>query len=281
MLSYRHSYHAGNFADVLKHIVLCDILRHLRRKDAAFHYIDTHAGAGLFDLESAHATRLHEYRDGIARLTPAQWPELEDYFTTIQTVNSSIPDKQLRFYPGSPLIAAQSLRPQDRAWLFELHPGDYALLQANTRDNRRIRVSEQDGLQGLLALLPPVCRRALVLIDPSYEIKADYQLVSAALHQAWKRFPGGVYALWYPVVERARIQRLEQDLSDSGIRNIHRYELAVRADDAQRGMTAAGMIVVNPPWTQRERMLQLLPRLCAALAMDQTASWRCDELVAE
>ena len=174
MLSYRHSFHAGNFADVLKHVVIVEILEHLTQKDKAFDYIDTHAGAGVFSLESEHATKLQEYTNGIGKLKTQDWPELARYFEIISSFNER---GSLAYYPGSPMFARHFLRSRDRAWLYELHPVDFDLLMNNIGSDRQIRLKQEDGFKGLLSLLPPLSRRGLVLIDPPYEVKADYQQV--------------------------------------------------------------------------------------------------------
>ncbi len=278
MLSYRHSYHAGNFADVLKHIVLIEILLHLGKKDKAYDYIDTHAGAGLYDLRSVHAEKLQEYQTGIGKLNATDWPELNRYFEVINKLNT---DGVMRLYPGSPMIARHFMRPQDRGWLYELHSEDAKLLANNLHRDKRLRVMHEDGLKGLLTLLPPVSRRGLVLIDPSYEIKSDYDLVTQTVIDAYKKFATGSYAIWYPVVERSRITRMEKQLVNSGIRNIQRFELAITDDKNARGMTSSGMIVVNPPWQLMATMQALLPKLSKALALDSGAFYKADVLVAE
>ena len=278
MLSYRHSYHAGNFADVLKHIVLVEILEHLIKKDKAFEYIDSHAGAGLFSLKSGHATKLQEYTNGIGKLKAQDWPELACYFEIITAVNSP---GSLDFYPGSPVIAQHLLRPRDKAWYFELHPADFDMLKNNISRDKRIRLKQEDGFKGMLALLPPLSRRALVLIDPPYEIKSDYVQVFNTVALAHKKFSTGTYAIWYPVVDRHRIIQLEKKFINSGIKNIQRFELSLTADSDTRGMTAAGMIVINPPWMLMKKMSQLLPRLVAALGEDAGAFFKCEVLVGE
>ena len=278
MLSYRHSYHAGNFADVIKHIVVIEILEYLVRKEGAFAYIDTHAGAGLYNLRSAHATKLQEYSNGIAKLESAAWPELAGYFQILAKLN---PSGELINYPGSPLIAMQFLRPQDRTWLYEMHPTDFEILQKNTAMDARVRIMREDGFKGLLAQVPPVSRRGLILVDPSYEIKTDYPRVTETVTQACKKFSTGIYAIWYPVVDRRRIEEMARTFIRSGIRNIQRFELGIAAESEDRGMPAAGMIVINPPWTLREKMSLLLPRLVAALGTDAGAYSKCDVLVGE
>lgn len=278
MLSYRHSYHAGNFADVLKHIVIVEILDHLTKKDKAFEYIDTHAGAGLYSLKSEHAVKLQEYTNGIGRLQADDWPELARYFEIINAFNQS---GTLDFYPGSPMFARHFLRAQDKAWCFELHPADFDLLSQNIGNSKRIRLKQEDGFRGMLALLPPLSRRALILIDPSYEIKTDFSQVVKSVSLAHKKFSTGTYAIWYPVVDRQRIIQLEKNFRDSSIRNIQRFELGLRADADARGMTAAGMIVVNPPWQLMQKLSQVLPRLAAALGEDDGGLYKCDVLVGE
>lgn len=278
MLSYRHSYHAGNFADVLKHIVLIEILLHLGKKDKAYDYIDTHAGAGLYDLRSGHAEKLQEYLTGIGKLNQADWPELNRYFEVINKLNT---DGVMQLYPGSPMIARHFMRPQDRAWLYELHSEDAKLLANNMQRDKHARVMYEDGLKGLLNILPPVSRRGLVLIDPSYEIKSDYDSVIKTVIDACKKFATGSYAIWYPVVERSRITRMEKQLINSGIRNIQRFELAITDDNNVRGMTSSGMMVINPPWQLMTTMQTLLPKLSKSLALDNGAFYKADVLVTE
>lgn len=278
MLSYRHSYHAGNFADVIKHIVVIEILEHLTRKDSAFDYIDTHAGAGLYSLRSEHASKLQEYAKGVGRLKAIAWPELGRYFEILHQRNTG---GGLNYYPGSPLIAMHFLREKDRAWLFEKHPADVELLQRNTADDKRVRVMYEDGYKGLLPLLPPLSRRGLVLIDPSYELKTDYAEVFDTVVKAYKKFPAGIYAIWYPVVERKRIEQLVAKFAGSGIKKIQRFELGVSADSRGKGMTASGMIVINPPWMLMDKMSQLLPRLVATLAEDDGAFFTTEILAGE
>lgn len=278
MLSYRHAFHAGNFADVIKHIVLVEILEHLTKKDTAFEYIDTHSGVGLYRLDSTDAQKLHEYSDGIGKLHPKDFPELERYFEVIYSLNNG---EQLDVYPGSPFFAKHFLRKQDRAWLFELHPQDFQSLSNNVATSKNIRAQCQNGFDGLKALLPPASRRAVVLIDPSYEIKSEYAEVVDRTLQAYKKFSQGIYALWYPVVERSTIDTLEKKFVQSGVKNIQRFELGVSEDTEERGMTSSGMIVINPPWTLFSKMSALLPRLAEQLSKTGNPIYKCDTLVGE
>ena len=277
MLSYRHAFHAGNFADVLKHWVQVEILLHLRQKDKPFIYVDTHAGAGLYALDSSEAHKTSEYLNGIGKLQELPWPELVDYLACVESLSARANQKNL--YPGSPAIAQSLLREQDKAELFELHPNDFERLAELVRGDRRIKTYKQDGFSGLLSKLPPLIKRGLVLIDPSYEIKSDYQTVVDVVCKAYKKFPTATYAVWYPVVERSRIDALEQAFQCSEIKDVHLFELGMTADTDGRGMTSAGMIVINPPWTLASKLQQLLPRLAQQLSAHGV--WRCRELVPE
>lgn len=278
MLSYRHSFHAGNFADNIKHIVLVEILGHLIQKETPFDYIDTHSGAGLYSLNSEHAAKLEEHTNGIGKLEPGDFPELARYFEAINAYNES---GALNFYPGSPSIAKYFLRPQDAAWLYELHPQDYISLCNNMGHNKKIHVFCQDGLKGMLGLLPPRSRRGLILIDPSYEIKSEYDHVFDMVVKAYKKFSTGIYAIWYPVVHRCKIDDLENKFVLSGIKNIQRFELGISADSDERGMTSSGMFVINPPWKLFDKMSTILPRLAQTLGKTQNHFYKCDILSSE
>lgn len=277
MLSYRHSYHAGNYADVIKHIVLIEILEHLTKKENAFDYIDTHAGAGLYNLLSERTAKLQEYMQGIGKLKPTDWPELTSYFDVIASYNKA---DSLDFYPGSPAISSNFLRRQDRSWLYELHPRDAELLLENSGKQKGVRVMFEDGFKGMEAILPPISRRGLVLIDPSYEIKSDYAQVFDAIDNAYKKFPTGTYALWYPVVDRKNIDILERKFIRSGIKKIQQFELGIAADQFGSGMSASGMIVINPPWMLKDKMAKVLPKLVTALG-GESAFYKCVDLVGE
>nr|WP_113869524.1 23S rRNA (adenine(2030)-N(6))-methyltransferase RlmJ [Brenneria salicis]NMN93283.1 23S rRNA (adenine2030-N6)-methyltransferase [Brenneria salicis ATCC 15712 = DSM 30166]RBP57562.1 23S rRNA (adenine2030-N6)-methyltransferase [Brenneria salicis ATCC 15712 = DSM 30166]RLM31608.1 23S rRNA (adenine(2030)-N(6))-methyltransferase RlmJ [Brenneria salicis ATCC 15712 = DSM 30166] len=280
MLSYRHSFHAGNHADVLKHTVQSLIITALKEKDKPFLYLDTHAGAGRYQLSGAHAERTGEYLDGIAKIwqrddIPA---ELEPYMRAVHTYNHN---GQLRYYPGSPLIARQLLREQDKIHLTELHPSDFPLLRNEFQKDARCKVLREDGYQQLKSQLPPLYRRGFVLIDPPYELKTDYQAVVKGLQEGHKRFATGVYALWYPVVLRQQIKRLLKELEASGIRNILQIELAVRPDSDRHGMTASGMIVINPPWKLAAQMKSVLPWLHSVLVQAGTGHTLVEQIVPE
>ena len=285
LLSYRHIYHAGNFADVLKHLVLARVLRHLTAKDKPLCYFDTHAGSGSYALHSAAARQNREFDSGIGGL----WERTElpaavsDYVDLVRAAN---PGGALQRYPGSPWFARHLLRQRDRLLLCELHPDDCLRLRRDCEGDRRVRICEGDGFRELLARLPPPERRGLVLIDPPYEIKTDYQAVVDALSGAHRRFATGVYAIWYPVVERARVQQLERRVKASGIRSVQRFELSVRPDSMGQGMTGSGMLVVNPPWTLAAELAQALPWLAEVLGVRDGSgrsggSYRCETLAGE
>lgn len=271
MLSYRHSFHAGNHADVLKHLVLTLILQSLKQKDRGFFYLDTHSGVGRYSLMSAEAEKTGEYIEGIARL----WErndlpeEVALYLNEIKKINKG----KLKFYAGSPLLAVQQLRPQDRALLTELHPNDFPLLRQEFAKIPNVTTKRENGFQQLKATLPPKEKRGLILIDPPYELKEDYELVVKAIIEGYKRFATGVYAIWYPVVLRQHTKRIVRGLQETGIRKILQIELAIRPDSDQRGMTASGMIVINPPWQLENQMKKVLPYLTDVLVPEGTGSW--------
>ncbi|MFD1805177.1 23S rRNA (adenine(2030)-N(6))-methyltransferase RlmJ [Pasteurella oralis] len=281
MLSYRHSFHAGNHADVLKHIVLMLIIENLQLKEKGFYYLDTHAGVGRYRLFSEEAEKTAEFAEGIGRL----WQrddlpeEIARYVKVIKKFNYG--GKELRYYAGSPLIAATMLRAQDRALFTELHPSDFPLLRNNFKDFQNVTSKRENGFQQLKATLPPKERRGLVLIDPPYELKEDYDLVVQAVEEGHKRFATGTYAIWYPVVLRQQIKRMLRNFENTGIRKILQIELAVRPDSEQRGMTASGMIVINPPWTLEQQMKKILPYLTQTLVPEGTGSWSVRWVVPE
>ena len=280
VLSYRHSFHAGNPADVIKHLVLREVLEYLTQKDKSLDYIDTHSGAGLYTLASEEAQKTQEFEQGIAKLWPYQGANqaIEKYVELIKNFN--LGDNNLTFYPGSPAVADAVLRAIDKSWLFELHPQDIKHLDENLNRKRNVKVKFEDGFKGLLGLVPPASRRGCILMDPPYEIKSDYDKVVDTIIKAHKRFSSGTYMIWYPVVQRERIDRMEQRLADSGIRNICLFELATSADSDEFGMTASGMIVINPPWTLKKTMDQVLPELVQILS-DNDGFYRSEQLVEE
>ncbi|SJM89821.1 putative DNA (exogenous) processing protein [Crenothrix polyspora] len=280
MLSYRHIFHAGNFADVLKHLVLIHIIDYLKKKDKPFCYIDTHAGPGKYPLDNEFALKNREFDSGISQLWHRDdLPELvARYVDLVKQFNDT---GDLKSYPGSPLIAQHLLRKQDHLFLCELHSTEIALLTKRFKGIRGVDVVHADGLKHGLSLLPPSQHRGLVMIDPSYEIKNDYRLVVDTLLAMTKRFATGTYALWYPVIERDRNHRLEKAIIATGIKNVQLFELGVRADSSGHGMTASGMIVINPPWTLAAQMEQTLPYLAKVLTDKADGIYRIKVLAGE
>ena len=278
MLSYRHAFHAGNHADVLKHFMLVELIRHLSQKETPFWYVDTHAGAGVYALDAGYALRLTEYADGIGRLWNRQDlpPALADYVNLVRELNA---DGTLRVYPGSPWIAQRLLRQQDRLRLFELHSTDSALLQDNFRAlgapaQRRTIIAPTDGYAGLKAVLPPVSRRGLILIDPSFEDKRDYSDVVIALSEALTRFATGTYMLWYPQLSRPDSHRLPATLKNLPAKNWLHVSLSVDspAEDGF-GMRGSGLFILNPPWTLHKTLQEVMPYLVKALGRDSAAGF--------
>lgn len=277
MLSYRHAFHAGNHADVLKHFVLYLVLQYFNQKDKPYWYIDTHSGAGLYNLHSDEAQKVGEYQDGIARIQEVtQLPALLTHFR--QHLNTMLPEKHL--YAGSPFWAQSLLREADKMRLFELHPNDFSLLLNNVRQwqlGRRCIIKQEDGFQGLLALLPPATRRAVVLIDPPYELKQDYAQATHILKDALKRFETGCYMVWYPCLSREESQTLPEKLKKLQPENYLRAELHVHKPRADGfGMHGSGMFIISPPYLLAQQLQQTLPEITALLAQDSGAKYVLD-----
>lgn len=280
MLSYRHAFHAGNHADVLKHYLLFEVLRHFNQKDKPYWYIDTHAGAGRYSLTSGPAAQKAEYAQGIGRLweAPGLAKPLTEFVGVIQGLNGG---PALRVYPGSPLLAHSVMRPGDRLQLFEMHPADLAALQARFRGaGRQVQVRGEDGFAGLLSVLPPVSRRAVVLIDPPYEVKTDYRRVEEVLKGAVRRFAQGSYLVWYPLLRRTEAHVLRERLRRLGVAAWLQVELQVqRPPPGGMGMYGSGLFVVNPPWTLPERLGLAMPELRDRLAVDDGAAFTLDHRI--
>ena len=282
-MNYRHAFHAGNFADVLKHAVLVRILLHLRTKPAAFRVIDTHAGAGRYDLGGPEATRSLEWREGIERLVAAPLGEparllLAPYLDAIAAFNNP---GSLTCYPGSPALVRAFLRAQDRLLACELEPNAAAALARYLAGDRRSKALAIDGWTALHAYVPPKERRGLVLVDPSFEDAGDFARLGEALEAAQRKWAGGTYLLWYPVKERAGPDALARRLRRSGIAKILRVELGLGGTRADNRLGACGLIVVNPPWTLADELAILLPELAAILSAGSGGAHRVDWLASE
>ena len=280
MLSYQHAFHAGNHADVLKHLVLTQALDHLRQKPGPLELIDTHAGAGLYALDSDWAQKTREYDGGIGRLWQADGlpAPLQRYLQSVRAANAS---GELTRYPGSPWLMQEKLREQDRLWLFELHAADAEQLTRRWARDRRVRVGHEDGLAGALARLPPAARRGLVLVDPAYETRGEYVEVLRFLEGAMRRFATGVVLLWYPILDRAAVRRLERDIAQRVPRPVQLFELTVSPGQAGRGMAGSLMLAINPPYRLMEQMRVCLPLLARLLGTQGAGAWRAEELIGE
>lgn len=280
MFSYRHAFHAGNHADVLKHAVLVQILDYFNQKDTAYWVIDTHAGAGLYALDGEWAGQSGEVTEGLDRLLGKPQPPalVERYLRAIQDFN---PDGVANLYPGSPCLALHAMRPQDKLRLFELHPTEGEALEETLRSQvhaapRQIAVALEDGFSGLKRLLPPPPRRGLVLIDPSYEDKHDYRAVIQALRDGLQRFAQGCYAIWYPLVQRTQAHEMVRSLEHLQVDWLN-AGLTVRKPSADGlGLHGSGMFIVNPPWTLEAELRAALPWLKNTLAQDDHAKFSLD-----
>jgi len=267
-MNYRHAFHAGNFADVIKHITLTRILAHLLRKEAAFRVVDTHAGVGLYDLWGDEAERTGEWREGIARLfnTPPPEAVAELFVPYLDAVRAQNPDGQLRYYPGSPFVTRHMLRKQDRLMALELHPSDAQALKENFAGDIQTRVTELDGWAALGTHLPPKERRGLVLVDPPFEQKGEFSRMVKSLEKAHKRWPTGIYAYWYPIKDPRDVSAYGAALKATGIKKILRLELTIRAASIPPRLHGSGMIVINPPFMLETEMQAILPFLAKLLS---------------
>jgi len=288
MLSYRHAFHAGNHADVLKHMVTIQLLRYLGQKETPYMVIDTHAGGGVYALDGNYASKNAEYETGIAPL----WertdlpPLVADYVQLVKNLN---PSGKMRYYPGSPYCANQVMREQDRLRLFELHPTEVKVLADNFRKldaheaeqgrrpnarGKRVLIERGDGFLALKALLPPPSRRALVLIDPPYEAKRDYQRVKETLQEALVRFPSGTYAVWYPILQRIESKQFSERLKRLGAKSWLSVTLSISSASPDGfGLHSSGMFVLNPPWTLEAALKEAMPYLVKVLGRDSGAGF--------
>lgn len=268
-MNYRHIYHAGNFADVVKHIVLVMVLDHLRQKDKPFFVLDTHAGIGLYDLESEEAQKTGEAQAGIGMLYERADapPEVKQYLDIVRRANGK-GRRTPRFYPGSPAIVKEMLRQKDRFVAGELHPDDFKTLKKNLGTERRIRVDNADGYGLLKSQLPPAERRGLVLVDPPFEATDEFDRMFNGLRDACKRWATGVYILWYPVKDPAPVADFHRVLAGEGIPRIVAAEFSLSQQGFTEKLNGCGMIIVNPPWMLRERLESIGPWLAGALSKD-------------
>jgi len=272
MLAYRHAFHAGNHADVLKHCVLQQILMYMNQKDKPYWVIDTHAGAGMYSLTSDYANTKSEYLDGVARLWDCDDlpPVLREYMNLIQLCNNK---GDWSLYPGSPEVIRRTIRADDRMRLFELHPTDFDILQENFERDRQAKLFKSDGFASLKALLPPPTRRAVIFMDPPYEIKTDYLKVVDALEEGLARFAEGVYVVWYPILTRGDHVRMLESLRKLSDKTLNIAMTVQEPDEKGFGMLGSGLFVINPPWTLKTTMATVMPYLIEKLAQYPGASY--------
>lgn len=272
-MNYRHAYHAGNFADVMKHIVLARILEYLKRKEGAFRVIDTHAGIGLYDLTSEEAQKTGEWLGGIGPLLEADLPTdvaelVSPYLDAVRSVNEQ---GGVRHYPGSPMVTRYLMRHIDRLTAIELHPQDSATLKQRFSGDWQVRVLELDGWLALGAHLPPKEKRGMVLVDPPFEQEGEVERLVSGLAKAHKRWPGGTYALWYPIKNRKAVAAFREALKETGIPKMLDIAFEIRKPGDEATFDGSGMVVVNPPYVLEDEMKAVLPALTKVLAEENGA----------
>jgi 23S rRNA (adenine2030-N6)-methyltransferase len=282
-MNYRHAYHAGNFADVVKHAVLCRVLMHLRDKPAPFRMIDTHAGAGRYDLAGPEASKTQEWRDGIGRLLGAELAAppralLAPYLDAVAALN---PGGRLTTYPGSPALATALLRGQDRLIACELEPQAVAALERELAGDARAKAIAIDGWTALSAYVPPVERRGVVLIDPPFEQPGEFTRLAQGLATAHRKWPTGVYLLWYPIKDPAEVAAFAKRMARLGIAKMLRVELNLPTAGADTGLRGSGLIAVNPPWTLHDELKALLPVLAEVMSRGPSGAVSLDWLAGE
>jgi 23S rRNA (adenine2030-N6)-methyltransferase len=281
-MNYNHAFHAGNFADVFKHAVIARIIVHLREKSAAFRIIDTHAGMGLYDLSGSEASRSGEWRSGIARCIAGTFAAdvralLTPYLEAVAAFNTST---ELRRYPGSPLLALHLMRPQDRLVACELEPKTAATLDRRIARDARAKVVAIDGWTALKAYVPPKERRGLVVIDPPYEAADEFSSLARSFQSAHRKWPTGIYVLWYPIKTRTGPEALARHVRRAGIAKVLRAELLQTPPDPNR-LAGGGLMIVNPPWMLESELKQLLPALTSALGQGAGSGFALDWLAGE
>ncbi|MCW8410337.1 23S rRNA (adenine(2030)-N(6))-methyltransferase RlmJ [Legionella sp. PATHC035] len=260
MLSYQHGYHAGNFADVIKHIALTRLLDYLIRKEKPLFYLETHSGKGLYDLKNKQAEKTQEYKQGIELVWSERDslpPVFQDYIQVIKKLN---PTHALRSYPGSPFLAINKLREHDRMYFCELHPREFEALNQLHRLNKKVHFSNTDGIVAMNALLPPPEKRGLIFIDPSFEVKEEYKEIPIAIKHAYSRFATGVFCLWYPLVNKKLTDKLNRGMKEINAKNSLHIEFSLTSSSIE-GMTGCGLWIINPPFTLAEEMQIVLNSL--------------------
>jgi len=275
-MNYRHIYHAGMFADVFKHIVLINLIDYLKNKPAPFCYLDTHAGIGLYPLNSIEAGKTLEYQNGIEKIFHAKdAPKLIKHYLNLV---SQFNDDTLTLYPGSPLIASELLREQDRAILCELHPEDYQTLKNHFHRDPQTAVHLQNGYHGLKAFLPPKEKRGLVLIDPPYEKASEFDDIINALKIALKAWPNGMYAIWYPIKANQPLKNFFNKIINTTTQSLLKIELSIYQADSPQTLNGSGILIINPPWNMEETLKESLAWLWKKLTIDEKSHFSIEWL---
>lgn len=271
-MNYSHSYHAGHFADVFKHMILVSLIKSLLRKENGFCYLDTHAGPGYYDLFAEEAQKTKAFETGITKVINQKNPPdlVRQYLNCVQRINSRLSKSliaSLRFYPGSPAIVGYFLRAQDRMILSELHPQEFRLLKNNFANNKHAITQMMDGYQSLKAFLPPKERRGLILIDPPFERPNEFAYLVSVLPQALKRFATGIYAIWFPIKDRPPIERFYKLLKENIQLPMLAAELSVYPETSAQHLNGSGMVIINPPWQLDQQLKEALPWLLKVLSV--------------
>ncbi|WP_269580664.1 23S rRNA (adenine(2030)-N(6))-methyltransferase RlmJ [Roseibium sp. Sym1] len=282
-MNYRHAYHAGNIGDVLKHIVLARLISYFQRKDKAFRILDTHAGIGVYDLASEETRKTGEWQQGIAKVLDADMPApvaelLEPWLDVVRALN---PEGGLRIYPGSPEVARRLLRKNDRLTLTELHPQDFRMLSEHFAGDHQVKAIHLDGWLAMGSFLPPKEKRGLVLIDPAFEVTDEFTRMGEAILKAYRKWPGGTYALWYPLKDARAIRRMHDSFADAGVKDVLALELTVGKSGPDTRMLGSGMTLINPPYTLADEMRLVLPWLTDVLHQGPGAGWTVTQLIGE
>ncbi|MCK7612603.1 23S rRNA (adenine(2030)-N(6))-methyltransferase RlmJ [Roseibium sediminicola] len=282
-MNYRHAYHAGNIGDVLKHAVLARLIVYFQRKDKAFRILDTHAGIGLYDLTSEETRKTGEWQHGIAKVLEADMPAavaelLEPWLGVVRDLN---PGNDLEVYPGSPQVARQLLRKTDRLTLTELHPQDFKTLSDRYAGDHQVKTIHLDGWLAMGSFLPPKEKRGLVLIDPAFEVTDEFVRMTDAVLKAYKKWPGGTYALWYPLKDARAIRRMHADFEAAGLRDVLALELNAGKSGPDTRMLGSGMTLVNAPFTLADEMRHILPWLADVLHQGPGAGFTVTQLIVE
>lgn len=281
-MNYRHGYHAGNFCDVFKHLILMRLVEHLKQKDKGFTVLDAHAGDGTYSLRGEFANKTQEAESGILRAL--EWnnpsPMFGEYLHLVRRLGLPDAAGKLTSYPGSPRITRALLRAQDKLLLTDIHPEALQSLRRLFKDDKQVRIQPQEANLALKAHLPPESRRGLVLLDPPFEIADEFKQLVNGMKEAWKRFPTGVYAIWYPIKNAEPVRYFHRQLAASGIKPILTAELQIAPLNNVQ-LNGTGMSIINPPWKLHEELQVLLPELLAALALQDSGETRLEWTVPE